>query len=223
MQAAMPVKPVRETDLYDPVKRLLEGQGYTVKAEIGAADVVACRGDEPPVIVELKTGFSLALFHQAIERLKLCDTVYVAVPGGSGRAFRKSLNNNLSLCRRLGLGLITVSLGDGLAKVHADPGPYAQRRQARKRDALLKEFARRDGDPNTGGQTRTTVMTAYRQDAIRCARLLRDAGPMKASGVAQLAQVERARTIMADNHYGWFERVARGVYGLTAAGLAAVS
>jgi hypothetical protein len=107
--------------------------------------------------------------------------------------------------------------------VHADPGPYAQRRQARKRDALLKEFARRDGDPNTGGQTRSTIMTAYRQDAIRCARLLRDAGPMKASGVAQLAQVERARTIMADNHYGWFERVARGVYGLTAAGLAAVS
>ena len=81
MQANMPAKTVRETDLYEPVKRLLEGQGYTVKAEIGAADVVACRGDEPPVIVELKTGFSLALFHQAIERLKLCDTVYVAVPG----------------------------------------------------------------------------------------------------------------------------------------------
>lgn len=222
MQANMPAKTVRETDLYEPVKRLLEGQGYTVKAEIGAADVVACRGDEPPVIVELKTGFSLALFHQAIERLKLCDTVYVAVPGSPGRAFRKSLNKNLSLCRRLGLGLITVRLEDGLAEVQADLGPYAPRKQASKQARLLKEFARRDGDPNTGGQTRTTVMTAYRQDAIRCAGVLK-AGSLKASEVARLAQVGRARAIMADNHYGWFERVARGVYGLTLAGLAAVS
>ena len=48
---------MRETDLYDPVKHLLQAQGYEVKAEIGAADVVACRDNEPPVIVELKTGF----------------------------------------------------------------------------------------------------------------------------------------------------------------------
>jgi len=32
---------------------------------------VACRGEELPVIVELKTAFSLALFHQAIERQSL--------------------------------------------------------------------------------------------------------------------------------------------------------
>ena len=222
MQASMPARTLRETDLYEPVKRLLEGQGYEVKAEVGAADVVACRGDEPPVIVELKAGFSLTLFHQAIERLKLCDTVYVAVPRGSGRLFQKSLKNNVSLCRRLGLGLITVRLGDGLTEVHADPGPYAPRKQASKQARLLKEFARRDGDPNTGGQTRATVMTAYRQDAIRCAHVLK-AGPLKASEVARLSQVERARTIMADNHYGWFERVTRGVYVLTPAGLAAVS
>ncbi|MFK8016451.1 MAG: hypothetical protein AB8G17_13545, partial [Gammaproteobacteria bacterium] len=45
-----------ETDLYAPVKTLLEQQGYTVKGEIGKCDVVAVRGEEPPVIVELKTG-----------------------------------------------------------------------------------------------------------------------------------------------------------------------
>jgi hypothetical protein len=222
MQAVMPARTIRETDLYEPVKRLLEGQGYAVKAEVGAADVVACRGDEPPVIVELKTGFSLTLFHQAIERLKLADAVYVAVPRGTGRPFQKSLKNNVSLCRRLGLGLITVRLEDGLTEVHADPGPYAPRKQVSKQARLLKEFARRDGDPNSGGQTRTTVMTAYRQDAIRCAHVLK-AGSLKASEVARLAQVKRARTIMADNHYGWFVRVERGVYGLTPAGLAAVS
>ena len=59
------------------------------------------------------------------------------------------------------------------------------------------------------------------RQAARALRLR--AGPAKAAEVARLAQVERARAIMADNHYGWFERVERGVYGLTAAGLSAVS
>ena len=33
-----------ETDLYPPLKSFLEKQGYTVKAEVGAADIVALRG-----------------------------------------------------------------------------------------------------------------------------------------------------------------------------------
>ena len=69
----------KETDLYGPIKQMLEGQGYVVKSEIGAADVVAVRGAEEPVIVELKTGFSLSLFHQAIARQAITDAVYVAV------------------------------------------------------------------------------------------------------------------------------------------------
>ncbi len=36
---------IRETDLYAPVKLLLEGQGYEVKGEIGSADVVGVRGE----------------------------------------------------------------------------------------------------------------------------------------------------------------------------------
>ena len=75
---------IRETELYAPIKRLLEGQGYEVKGEVGAADIVAVRGDEDPVIVELKTAFSLSLFHQAIERQAMTDHVYVAVPRGEG-------------------------------------------------------------------------------------------------------------------------------------------
>jgi hypothetical protein len=76
---------IKETDLYAPIKRMLEGQGYVVKGEIGAVDVVAVRGDEEPLIVELKTGFSLSLFHQAIARQAITDAVYVAVPRGAGR------------------------------------------------------------------------------------------------------------------------------------------
>lgn len=211
-----------ETDLYEPVKALLESQGYEVKGEVGAADIVAVRGDEPPVIVELKTGFSLALFHQAIERLKLTDTVYVAVPRGSGRAFGKSLVANKTLCRRLGLGLITVRLADRFVEVHLDPAPYAPRQSKIRKERLLREFVRRVGDPNPGGMAVGKRITAYRQDALKCLKLLHENGPMKASKVAQAIEVPKARAIMADDHYGWFERVDRGIYAITPRGEQAV-
>ena len=203
-----------ESDLYLPIKRFLEAQGYSVKAEVGPADVVAVRGDEAPVVVELKTGFSLALFLQAVERQALTDTVYLAVPVGKGRGFARALKRNATLCRRLGLGLITVRLRDGQVVVHLDPAPYRPRQSKRKRALLLGEFARRDGDPNLGGSTRRRLVTAYRQDAIRCANFLAEHGPTKAALVAQLTGVATARRIMSDNHYGWFRRVATGVYAL---------
>lgn len=218
----MSASPTRETDLYAPVKALLEGQGYEVKGEVGAADIVACREGEDPVIVELKAGFSLSLFHQAIDRLSLSDTVYVCVPRGTGRAFLKSLKNNKTLCRRLGLGLITVRLKDGLAEVHLDPAPYRPRQSKRKRARLLKEFASRVGDPNTGGMTRKPVMTAYRQDALRCAGTLHANGATKAAHVAVACGVARARQIMSANHYGWFDRVATGIYELSPNGRRAI-
>ncbi len=218
----MAAKPFRETDLYAPVKMFLEGQGYDVKSEIGESDVVACRDDEAPVIVELKTGFSLSLFHQAIARQRMTDAVYIAVPHGTGPAFAKSLKNNCGLCRRLGLGLMTVKMKKGVVEVHLDPAPYQPRISKPRQSRLLKEFAKRVGDPNKGGAVRQGLMTAYRQDALRCLDVLQTHGPTKASDVAQLANVDKARRLMADDHYGWFERVNTGIYALTPKGAEAV-
>lgn len=204
-----------ETALYAPVKALLEGQGYEVKGEVGAADVVACRADEPPVIVELKAGFSLTLLHQGVARQALCDCVYVAVPRP---AKWRALKENIALCRRLGLGVMTVRLPDGLVEVHADPGPYRPRVKPKGRARLLREFQRRVGDPNTGGAARRgAIVTAYRQDALRIAAALAD-GPMKGAAVARATGVARATRMMADDHYGWFERVSTGIYQLTPRG-----
>ena len=216
---------IREADLYLPVKRLLEGQGYVVKGEVGSADVVALRdGEDEPVIVELKAGFSLSLFHQAIDRQALTDAVYVAVPRGSGRAWLKALVENRKLCRRLGLGLITVKLADGFVEIHCDPAPYRPRASKPRKARLLKEFAKLVGDPNTGGTTRRNLVTAYRQEALMCLRLLGAQGPTKASAVAKGTGVAHARRLMADNHYGWFERGAStGVYALSPKGAAAVT
>ncbi len=213
----------RETDLYPPVKTFLEAQGYVVKSEVGAADVVAVRGGEAPVVVELKLGFSLALFHQCLERMKLTDDVYLAVVRQNGKRFAKSVKANTTLARRLGLGLMTVRLADGLVEVHCDPGPYAPRKNAKRKAQLLREFARRQGDPNEGGQTRAGLVTAYRQDALKIAVYLFEAGASKGADVARETGVAKATTLMRDNHYDWFEKVEKGVYGLGPAGAQAVT
>jgi hypothetical protein len=212
----------RETDLYPPVKSFLEDQGYVVKSEVGAADVVAVRGAESPVIVELKLGFSLALFHQCVARLKVSDDVYMAVARTPGKRFQKALKDNVAMARRLGLGLITVRLKDKLVEVHCDPGPYTPRKSPKKQKQLLREFARRQGDPNDGGQTRAGLVTAYRQDALKIAVYLFEVGASKGSDVKRETGVERATNVMRDNHYGWFEKVEKGIYGLTPSGADAV-
>ncbi len=213
---------MRETELYAPIKSFLEGQNYEVKAEVAAADVVACRPGEDPLIVELKTTFSLALVHQGIERQKITDAVYIAAPRGTGKPFQASLKNMKHLCRRLGLGLLTVRMKDGHVEPHVDPAPYQPRRTTWRKAKLLREFAKRQGDPNQGG-TRGGIVTAYRQDALRCAQHLAQKGPTKGAHVARETGVEKATTMMANNHYGWFERVDTGIYDITEKGRAAVT
>lgn len=208
---------LRETDLYAPVKAHLEAAGYEVKAEIGPADVVGVAGGDL-VVVELKTGFSLTLLQQAVARQKLTDIVFVAVPRWTGRAGWRSFRGNVDLCKRLGLGVLSVRLEDGFVQTHAAPAPFTPRKAPARRARLLSEFVRRDGDPNLGG-TRGKVVTAYRQDAERLARYLAAQGDSKGAVVAKATGVARATEMMRVNHYGWFEKVATGVYRLSVAGL----
>ena len=201
-----------ESDLYAPVKALLEGQGYSVKGEVRGCDVVAVRGDEPPVIVELKRIFNLGLVMQGVERLTLTDLVYIAVG-----AWPKQMKGVKRLCRRLGLGFMVVA-GERVDVV-LDPVPYQPRKNRKKAGRMLGEHARRVGDPNRGGSsTRVPIMTAYRQQALRCAGLLVANGPMKLAAMRAAADVPNAAVILQQDVYGWFERVERGVYAVTPAG-----
>ena len=210
---------MRETDLYPPVKAYLEAQGYEVKAEVGDCDLLARRGEEPPVVVELKLSFSLALVMQGVARQSLFDHVYLAVPVPKRGGWQTRYKDMVRLCRRLGLGLLAVRTGtEPGVEAHLDPGPYTPRKRTQAAGRLLREFERRVGDPNLGGQTRVKRITAYRQDALRCAVYLRDHGSSKAAVVAKSTGVAKAANLMRANHYGWFERVDRGVYQLTQAG-----
>jgi hypothetical protein len=167
-----------EVALYLPVKSFLERQGYVVRGEVRGCDLVARRGDEAPVIVELKLRFTLSLLLQGIDRLALSPLVYLAVPRPVARTqgMRPDAKPVRKLCRRLGLGLILIG-GRGAVEVIEDPVPYRPRQSKRRSTLLLGEFERRRGDLNVGGSNRTPIVTAYRQDALRCVRALAGAGP----------------------------------------------
>ena len=214
---------MKETELYAPIKTYLQGQGYEVKAEIKDCDLVAVRGLEEPVIIELKLSLSIALLMQGIDRQTITDAVYVAVPAGKGKRWASQVKDGVKLCRRLGLGLMSVRFDATTPSVlvHCDAGPYKPRKVKMRKAALLKEFERRVGDHNTGGQSKRKIITAYRQDALRIAGALVE-GPNKPRILAVELGVEKAAGILQADHYGWFERVERGVYALRPTGFEAL-
>ena len=216
-----------EAALYPPVKAFLERQGYVVKGEVRGCDLVARRGEEPPVIVELKLRFNLALVLQGVDRLALTERVYLAVPRPERRARGGPLAPERpeirKLCRRVGLGLMLVGLARNTVEILEEPVPYRPRQAKSRALRLLDEFSRRIGDANVGGAVGVPLVTAYRQDALRCARAIALAGPMRVSALRAAAEVPRAARILQRNVYGWFDRIERGTYRLTPEGDQALS
>jgi hypothetical protein len=213
---------VKEIDLYNPVKLFLESQGYAVKGEIRECDVVAIRGTEDPVVVELKLAFSLDVLLQAVNRLSISSVVYIGIPS-SCRAFRNRRRRIIKLMRMLGIGLMLISINSKRSRVEVvlDPGEYHPRIHSKRRRQLLGEFERRRGDPMPGGSGRRRgMMTAYRQKAIRIAHYLTENGPTKASVIAQAIEEKEVRPILYRNVYGWFDRLGEGIYQISPRGTA---
>jgi hypothetical protein len=208
-----------EVSLYPAVKRFLEAAGFEVKGEVNGCDAVAVRSDAPQTlaIVEMKLGFNLELLLQATDRMRAADEVWLAVP--ATRRGRDRDRRVHRLCRLIGFGLLAVNATRDQVEVLAEPGPYRPRPDQPRHKRLLSEHARRRGDPSPGGSTRQPVMTAYRQQALACAALLK-AGPGKPRELRTVAP--DAGSILLRNVYGWFERSGRGVYQLTAIGEAAL-
>jgi hypothetical protein len=217
----------REAALYAPVKEFLERQGYEVKGEVRGCDVVARRGDEPPIIVELKLRFNLALVLQGIDRLALTERVYLAVPRPDRRLRAGVLAPDRAeirkLCRRVGLGLILIGAGKRTIEIIEEPVPYRPRRANLRALRLADEFSRRVGDANVGGAVGVPIVTAYRQDALRCAHVLALSGPMGLAALRTATGVPGAAQILQRNVYGWFARLKRGTYGLSSEGCQALS
>ncbi len=209
-----------EADLYPPLKRALEGLGYTVKGEIEGCDVVALRSEDPPVIVELKLALNLKVVLQAVDRFAITDSVYVGIPTGLG-TWKRERKRILKLFRRLGLGLVVITPESGIVDFVLDPNPTRPRKDKRRAARLRHEFATRLGDTVPGGSaSRGKRLTAFRQRSVRIALHLRAQGPTKASVVAAAVKDPKARDVMYRNVYGWFTAYGRGIYALSERGAA---
>ncbi|MET3713684.1 hypothetical protein ABIC65_004419 [Sphingomonas trueperi] len=208
---------IAETALYRPVKAFLQSQGFDVKGEVCGCDVVAVRGDEPPllIIAELKLSFTLELVLQAVDRLRCADLIYLAVI--SSRKGRDRDSRVLRLCRLLGLGLLAVDLKLSTVSILVEPSSYRPRVDLARRARILQEHANRRGDPAEGGSTRRPLMTAYRQRAIACAEAI-GGGVARPRDLKHLA--EDAGQLLLRNVYGWFLRERPGHYRLSDHGAA---
>lgn len=215
---------MKEEALYQPVKDFLEKQGYTVHGEVQYCDVTAVKGEDL-IIVELKKNLSVELLTQGVLRQKLTPHVYVAVPKWKKLKKGDSLKDILYLLRRLELGLLLVDIEKNMVEVAVEPKPFdlekSRKRLQGKRNALLAECNNRTVDCNVGGSRGKKLVTAYREQAIAIACILKVYGPQTPKEIRfRGGDVKKTYRILRDNYYGWFEKLDDGKYFLTEAGFA---
>lgn len=214
----------KETDLYEPIRLFLEEVGYQVQAEVKNCDIAAVKEGQT-LIVELKTRFNLKLVYQALERQSLTDQVYVAIPRPEKGQREKAWKDMLKLLKRLELGLITVALDSPLQTVDVilEPSDSLVRKNRKKQERLQLEMENRQVAENVGGMTRRKIMTAYREKAIELCCIIERFGQISLKELREMGREDKYATMLRSNVYQWFERIEKGVYGLSAYGKDALS
>lgn len=216
-----------ETQLSPPIKQLFESMGYEVKSEVLDCDLVAYRADLPdPVIIELKKSLTVPLLIQGMQRQLFSPNIYIAVEKKKVRK-QKEWKPYIELCKRLGLGLITVEFYKKIkprVEICCDPSDSKRPGVSRRRTAkLMKEFHARSGDYNVGGSSRRKIVTAYREHALYFAYLTEKHGTVSPKQLREWTGLDKAGQVLQRNVYGWFNRIERGKYVLTDAGKKALS
>lgn len=147
---------MKETDLYEPIKKWLNTKGFDVYAEVKShgfrSDVI---GKSGPALanVELKLQLSFDLLDQALSRKKFFNYTYIAIPK------RKSVPKFVRrFLERENIGLLQVD-GDGrviiswVAKFNRIAPPY-------KKD--WNKFLREEMKENIGGDNGSHILTPYK-------------------------------------------------------------
>jgi hypothetical protein len=208
----------KEEDLFPPLEAYLLSQGYEVYSEVKHCDVIAQRSGEM-IAIELKKGITVPLLIQATQRQSITDSVYVAVPRPKSGLRSRHWQGLTRLLKKLQLGCLLISL-EPVEQVELlfHPVPYTQPKNNKKKTSLLKELEGRTYNLNQGGSTRKKLMTAYKEQAIHIACCLEKWGPLSPKQLKDLGTVKKTQAILYDNHYGWFERIGKGLYHLTVKG-----
>ncbi|MFH1005978.1 MAG: DUF2161 family putative PD-(D/E)XK-type phosphodiesterase [Candidatus Latescibacterota bacterium] len=216
---------IQESDLYLPIKEYLEQQGYAIYGEVKNCDITA-RKDDELILIELKTHFSVALLMQATGRQQISNSVYVAIPVPPGRKAPPNFRGMCALLKRLELGLILVRFLKTKTKMEVvfHPDPPKRRKDRRKRKSLIREMDGLYKDHNLGGIPSTQErITAYKQNAIQIATYLDRLGQASPAQLRKLGTGGKTQSILSKNHYGWFEKVDRGIYALDPNGRASLA
>ena len=218
---------MEEKDLYLPVKELFESLDFEVYGEVKTVDVVAQR-DDLLIAIELKKDLNLHLIAQGAYRQRLTDHVYIVIPTPSSRVQRGSaFKDKVFLLRRLGIGLIYVTLSPKphTARIILEPNlldlKASQSRHKRRRVALKKEIAQRHSDYNVGG-TRGSIMTAYKEAAIRLLIVFGDGALHTNKELRETTGITKTTAILNKNYYGWFQPIRRGTYTISSKGMDAL-
>lgn len=206
---------LKEKDLYKPIKKAFMKRGYKVNAEVNGCDMTAHKDDEL-IVIELKKTFNMKLLYQAIDRQKITNLVYIAIPRPS-KTQRKNFNTIIHIVKKLNLGLIIVAIDSQVKKVDIVVTPEESKSKKNKRNSkMIKEINGRNLDINEGGSNKVKLVTAFRERCIHIACVMEIVDLISPSQlVKEYGCGKDAGEILRKNFYGWFVRESRGLYKLS--------
>lgn len=210
-----------EKDLFLPIKEYFEALGFTCDGEVQDIDLYMEK-DEEGVAVELKQTLDFKAVQQAALRQKITDYVYIGIFKPKD-LFSRAFKDKIYLLKRLGIGLIVVSKRTNAVEIVSEPIVSElsnfQSKNKGKKVQLKSEFQKRKVKNNTGGVRGTKLITSYREDALLVLDALMELGGVGSTKeIKEKSGIEKARAILYDNHYGWFEKVGTGIYKVLEAG-----
>lgn len=213
-----------EEDMYEYIKSYFEDLGYKVHGEVKSCDMTATKEDKL-LVFELKKSLSIDLLIQGVKRQKISDLTYICVPKPIRFRYNSKFRDTIFLLKRLQLGLIFVDVVKEKMEIMLDPKEFNMVKtikssyNKKKRRALEKEMSSRKTSRNKGGSFQKKLVTSYREEALRLLYLCSINNfitPKDGSAIGIL----KSQSILHNNHYGWFDRIERGKYSISAKGCA---
>jgi hypothetical protein len=213
----------KEEELYVPIKNFFEEKGFLVKGEVADCDIYALK-DNFVVIVELKKTLSIRLLTQAVQRQKITDIVYIAVPTPKYNLNSSKWKHIVELIKKLELGIIFVSKINKkyFANIVLEPDYFDKDKFISnyeiKRKKAFEEFKKRNFDLNVGGR-KGKIITAYKELSIKIVLYIIKNGPVTVKNLSENGfEKKKLNSIFYKNYYGWFEKIKRGLYDVTLKG-----
>ncbi|MFV0441169.1 MAG: DUF2161 family putative PD-(D/E)XK-type phosphodiesterase [Lachnospirales bacterium] len=215
---------IYEKDLFPPLKRYFEKQGYKVNAEVKDCDIVITKDDYIGVI-EMKLALNITLVHQALQRLAITENVYMAVKKPKKNYFKERVKM-IRLAKRLNIGLIVVhpkqKFDDTSVEILYQPQD-TKSKTTKNTEKILKEIKGRRLDTNVAGVTQTKVLTAYRDISIRIACICEAYTVVNNAFLTDYFGIEKGYFVVYNNFYGYFTMLGKGDYGISDKGLQALN